>query len=553
MIQVIGNWGYILLTSWIAGCAVLYPIYRSSGYQYRSGAGILFAGLTAVTVYAQIFSLFYKVGLAANVVLLVFCAAVVIVMGKKIHAMTEPITGGIGWKELLVIVLVFLFWAYGTSVGGIHYDSNLYHAQSIRWIEEYGVVPGMGNLQSRLAYNSASFALSALYSMAFLSGQSLHTAAGFFAFLCALTSLGFFRVFRRKKLLVSDFARIGMFYYITVIYKEMNSPASDYFTMLVIFFLLVKWLELWETGEECVTPYALLSVLGVFAVSLKLSAGAILLLAVKPAAMLIKEKRVREIFLYLGLGLLVILPFLARNVMISGWLVYPFTALDLFRVDWKMPVFTANYDAREIQVWARGIYDVAKYGMPFREWAGNWFMTELSGTEKLLVAGSLASVPVGFGTAAVAVWKKRKELYGLFLVQLTVLVCFCFWLFSAPMMRYGYVYPVMLPLLAAAPLLLRIFRDRQKLLYLFLTAFLMVRSVQMGREAAGMFVRFGIHVRQVDYGTFEAEEEKVGNITVFVPTQGDQAGYDLFPSAPAIGRVKPRGEDIRDGFSYDWE
>ena len=83
-------------------------------------------------------------------------------------------------------MILFFVFAYGASTGIIHYDTGLYHAQSIRWIEEYGVVPGLGNLHTRLAYNSASFCLSALYSFAFLGGQSYHCVAGFLAFLLAV-------------------------------------------------------------------------------------------------------------------------------------------------------------------------------------------------------------------------------------------------------------------------------------------------------------------------------------------------------------------------------
>lgn len=93
---------------------------------------------------------------------------------------------------------LFLLWGYFTSRGYIHYDSDLYHAQSIRWIEEYGVVKGLGNLHERFAYNSASFALSALYSMKFLLGKSLHTLSGFFAFLLSLTAMDVTAAWRRK-------------------------------------------------------------------------------------------------------------------------------------------------------------------------------------------------------------------------------------------------------------------------------------------------------------------------------------------------------------------
>ena len=85
------------------------------------------------------------------------------------------------------------------SGGHIHYDSDLYHAQSIRWLEEYGIVKGLGNIHVRFAYNSSFFALSALYSMKFLLKQSLHTVNGFIALLLSFEVLKLIDIVRRKK------------------------------------------------------------------------------------------------------------------------------------------------------------------------------------------------------------------------------------------------------------------------------------------------------------------------------------------------------------------
>ena len=58
---------------------------------------------------------------------------------------------------------------------------------------------------------------------------------------------------------------------------------------------------------------------------------------------------------------------------------------------------------------------------------------------------------------------------------------------------------------------------------------------------------------QQDYDSYETVEEKVGSITVYVPEQGDQTGYDKFPSTPDATYVAPRGETIEDGFLYNYE
>ena len=44
-------------------------------------------------------------------------------------------------------------------------DSGLYHFQSIKWISEYPVVQGLGNLHKRLGYNQSYFSNAALFNV----------------------------------------------------------------------------------------------------------------------------------------------------------------------------------------------------------------------------------------------------------------------------------------------------------------------------------------------------------------------------------------------------
>ena len=52
-----------------------------------------------------------------------------------------------------------------------------------------------------------------------------------------------------------------------------------------------------------------------------------------------------------------------RSVMISGYLIYPYSVSDLFRVDWKLPEAVLNYDKIEIMVWGRALKDTSLYNM----------------------------------------------------------------------------------------------------------------------------------------------------------------------------------------------
>lgn len=556
MISVIINWFYILVTAGIIGSAALYPFYKICGYRFRRADSFLMAGLIAVTVYAQFFSLFYKVGAAANFILIAACILINCLWGKKLLSMAGECLKKPGRGRAVCFAVLLVLFLYATSAGYMMYDSNLYHAQSIRWIEEYGVVKGLGNLHSRLAYNSASFALSALYSMSYVMGQSLHCAAGLLAFLVLKDSLKFLEMFRRKKLLLSDCARIGAFYYVTIIFREIVSPASDYFMILTVFYLVIRWLELLERKEENAVPYALLCVAAVYAVTLKVSAGIILLLVLKPAYMLLRGRKWKQTGVFLAMGLLTAAPFFIRNVVISGFLVYPYTAIDLFAVDWRMPVFKAQYDMTEIQAWAKGIKYVEFADLPVKQWWPYWFKHELKGMEKIWILADLAALAAELFYFVWAAVKQKREEGGKILLLLTVTACYLFWQFSAPMMRYGYVYPVLLAMLVWGSAAQKLIQQYKRLLLPICLAFSLLplyRSARMLQDTAFILREYGVHAQQQDYDDYDAAPVSIGSFSVYEPVNGDQLGYLHFPSTPDASDVISRGDTAGDGFLYHYK
>ncbi|MBP5745080.1 MAG: hypothetical protein J6W58_02105, partial [Lachnospiraceae bacterium] len=186
MIMVLLNWLYIAMTSFGTGIAVL--SFFSWIYDRKTVEKpfyIILAGLVFNTVYAQTWSLFGGVGVAANVVLMLISVISVIALKDSARTSLKGLFERIDNTRILAYIYpaIIILFAYGSSRGYINYDTSLYHAQSIRWIEEYGVVKGLACLQLRFGYNSSAFALTALYSFADIFGQSLHTTAGFFCLL----------------------------------------------------------------------------------------------------------------------------------------------------------------------------------------------------------------------------------------------------------------------------------------------------------------------------------------------------------------------------------
>ncbi len=157
MLSVVLDWMYVLFTTYCMGVGFSVFCGKVLGYRLRTGAGVLMAGTAMATVYAQVFSLFAGVALSANVLLLAACLLLIILFHQQMTEFLAERLHQIRPFTILLILALFLIWAFFTSRGYLMYDSDLYHAQSIRWIEEYGVVKGLGLIHERLAYNSSFF------------------------------------------------------------------------------------------------------------------------------------------------------------------------------------------------------------------------------------------------------------------------------------------------------------------------------------------------------------------------------------------------------------
>lgn len=550
MLSVLLSFLYIGITTFVMGFGVRLFVKRFLGYEISEVTSLIYAGLGLATVYAGIYSLFAGVGLGANLGMIFICLAIIYIGKADLRNFLMRTRNEMTKGKVVLVIFLLLLFSYGASRGYMHVDSGLYHAQAIRWIEEFGTVPGLANLHCRLAYNSSAFVLTALYSMHFLGGQSLHTAAGFMAFVLAVKGLDVVKVFFRKKVLVSDFVKVAMLFYITIIYTEMVSPASDYFAMLFLFYIVVTWVELEERKEKNITPYGMLCVLLAVNVTIKLSSAIMLLLVLKPAIVLLREKRYGQIGIYLALGILAVFPYLARNIILSGWLVYPFPAIDFFSFDWKIPAGEARYDAEEIKVYAKGMTDVLLKDTPMSRWLPSWFAA-LKGLEKIWVLSSLASIVGGILVSVWGIVKRKKEIYGFLFLQWVLIAGYLFWQIGTPLVRYGYIYILAFPFFTIGLWFVLILGRKEKSYLLFAAALLLFFVYKGGNLVESIRGSSGqdYYVWQQDYYTGPFDSYEIDGTEFYYPLEYGQIGYSKFPAAPHERYdVELRGERLQDGF-----
>ena len=476
MIQLLILWGYLFVMNACIGTGVLRIL--GKGASDRPEAASWFpdsvpwaelAGVIAITVYAEIFSIFDAVGRTAHLLLLVLAVLCAFWCKKSLRKIADRILRILfSWDGAFYLCLILLT-ALFASRGMQHTDTGIYHAQMIHWYEDYGVVKGLGNLQQHFAYNSASLAYAAVFSMKWLMGQSLHGTNGFLqAFLVVWALRGLRGAWKRRNHL-ADGCRLAILIYALVVSERIMSPATDFSAMYLVLWIVCLWADLLTEGEELqkradfaektcspreeqtaaesnrIHGYALLSIAAAYVASCKLSAGCLVVLAVYPLVKLLQGRKWRSIFIYLLCGVLVLAPWLVRNVVISGWLLYPFTALDLFHVDWKIPAEYVEHDAAQIKVWGRCLYDVTKIDDPISSWLPAWWGEKRREEMMLLIGNAIAAAGLALGAVRTAVAKCGRLPLDKVMLYLAVLCSLAGWFLTAPFIRYGLAFLLLLP------------------------------------------------------------------------------------------------------------
>nr|WP_297706523.1 hypothetical protein [uncultured Butyrivibrio sp.] len=565
MIVVLISFAYMLAVCLVIGSLTKKALSRLIPVMSPEKLGITGAvvtGFVALTVYAEIFSIFYKVGAVCHIIMLVaFAFGLFFCWQDIIKYLTQLKNEFLIKPRGLVYVLIILAAAFFASRGKFHTDTGIYHAQAIRIIEEYGVVKGIANLQLHFAYNSSYLAFCALFTLSFILPFALHTVTGFFmAVFSCYAAKGLFEVKKGRESYVDFFARGAILIYALTEMVGLQSPATDYGTMFFVLYILCEWCSFFSTergrahDKEKIAIAGRLAVLAAFAVSMKLSAAAMVALTIYPLILLIKNKMWKEIVYYLLLGMICIAPFLIRNVIISGWLVYPVAAIDLFNVAWKVPVEYMQHDSAQITVWGRCLYDVDKLSAPIKEWLPIWW-EEKEHYEEMLVYSQLLGLALLIFTFVKRLLTKKIRL-SMVVFYATLLLNLILWFANAPFIRYGLAFMLLLPLCMIGENI-HIMAEKKSVILagifavIFINFFSWIDNYFMDNM---VFVKHHLtenyYVTPIPFEQSEVTEIDLDGVTVYT-SAGEKNSYYYTPNScydEMIYRSRPMGTTVKEGF-----
>jgi hypothetical protein len=470
---------------------------------------------------------------------------------------------------LAIILLVMALWIANRAIGPIQNgDTGLYHMGAVTWAASYPIVPGLGNLHERLAFNSSFFLYAAMLGVSPWVQKSYYLANGL-PLLVLLVQL----IWSLQKIVLGD--RKCHSYHLfnvlllppalgQVLHPHFSSLSPDV-TIFIIGILLtsrVYYFFINSTGNiyEEYYNFFLITILCTIGMTIKLSfipLGSSTLFVALAAWFFRysnqdKKKMKTTLFWILLVNMFLLSIWVVRGVILSGYILFPYTFGSL-PVTWRVPRPLTLSVANWIGSWARAPGAFWTDVLDNWNWLWPWLKNFPNEYIKPLIAGMFAII-----LYLITIGRIRHNSPQWNYTYLAILgpsfISSIFWFFSAPDPRfsgaYFWIFGAGFAALAIENIGLKSFTIVRILECILCLSFF----VYLFPPYSSLF----IHPNQKDgpfynFPTPEYISVSINNLTrLNLPTKGDQCWDIPIPCTPYVrSNIHLRKDNLDAGFILD--
>lgn len=418
---------------------------------------LVWLGWAITLLLLQIINLFAPLVLIWSLLLLLTGLIFAFISYKKESEYVSPFLKSRLWLGLVGIIMIFI--AILSMQASKAYDSGLYHFNAIRWLNEYPIVLGLGNLHSRLAFNQSFFAFAAFLNLypVFSHGQNI--ANGFLLFLLLAECI--FVLLKQDKNDSQTSHTFVMFIFPTIIYlaiyMNISSPSPDtatYILQIMIFLYFIRDVIESPANNTNDSRTIFIFILSVTAITVKLNSLvyvitiSLLLLISKLQYWRLPTKRaIAKITKKIVVPVIIMMVWVLRGILTSGCPVYPST-FGCINTSWSVPPELVKNLANVIYSWSRLPRVAPEKVLSSWEWLNPWFHTEILGNKSLFVYPLATACLFLIFCVFVYIHSSRLKATNkyLFLIPVPLLMGLIFWFFTAPSVRFAQALILMLPI-----------------------------------------------------------------------------------------------------------
>lgn len=370
----------LLLVSWI----LLFFIFLSFGEFFvrlfdkstKTNSGIRYnfmekfwIGIFGIVILSMLFNFFIPLDI------FVFCFYLIIAIILNIYYKLPVVIYRdirLFYSKNRILVFCFFLIAFVVMCFSLYpdyqYDSGLYHTQTMMWYKQYAIIPGLGNVHGRLAFNSMTLIIYELFNYQLGLFETFTSISG----LCLLV----FSAWCLSKISKLSFVSSLYLYFLQVLLLlSFSSSMASYNTDLLPALLVISLIISFIFNENRWNKPLFFMCLPLLCVTFKLSTYPICLVSFLFCVYYIKQKKYRQLLISVLCGSFLIIPWLARFVIETGYLVYPFPSIDIFSFDWKMPLSKVIEEKDSVVGFSRmpGFNESAVAALPLKEWIFIWY------------------------------------------------------------------------------------------------------------------------------------------------------------------------------------
>ncbi|GAB6012049.1 LIC_10190 family membrane protein [Viscerimonas tarda] len=429
------------------------------------------------------------------------------------------------------------------------WDTRLYYLQAMMWNESYRIIPGLANLHGRFGFNSNLLLMSSAFSLKDLFGFRPFGLLGLN--LIVMLSWVVLKIVQSKTVWLKLALSFFVFIFLHCYSEFISSPSTDVLPNILVSYILLKAF----LDKDALTKNPLVFwALPIFSLTLKLSVIPICLLSLFVLIAFIKRKAGKPTLALLVIALLIIAPWCVRNILLTGYLIYPFPAVDLFSFDWKIPVELVKIEKEYVSSWAKtpGLTIEQFNEMSSIEWMKIWLLKYINYGKLYLSTFCLAGI-----SPVILLWLKKRNAAvntSQIVVWITAVLGSIFWFIMAPDVRFGFSFILMAGIIPVMMFDISVKKDFLcKGIYVILFAGLVYVAVLSEKQFEEnirdkSLVSFLYSPQTLQADGAECNSYRVGNTELYISASGfcGDACFPCIITDPNI--LEMRGDKIEDGF-----
>jgi hypothetical protein len=443
MLLIFALWIYLLLLFWTAGVSTLFFIKKlvKDPLETVHFSLVFLLGFSSLTLLSILLSLFFPLGKEVSLFYALLFIVLAVLLRKEIKIQLA------GYKEYLshihpaVYCLFFInlliFLSKSASPSEV-FDEGGYHMPFIKWIENFSVVPGLGNIEFRYGFNSSFHILLAPFTFSWLFSDPFFDLSGLVGICLSVFLLdGLNKLILNKSTLTKeDFILYGVkALLIPFLFRNfITGTSSDFVNIYVAWIINLILLEKFIKKDFSANIHTYLLICFSFLLTTVKFSSVLMLFFVTfyLIIVLIKNFNKKVIFAYFSIGALFIFPWLLRSYIMTGYILYPLHFIDLFSPDWKVSYSLANDAYIFVESCAKNEFlpPAKVLKLSFSDWFPSWFHRRFFIEKVFLFLIGIISI-----TNLIFFKDHSKKTW---VLQVFLFLLIVFWLFKFPDFRFGY-------------------------------------------------------------------------------------------------------------------